>query len=127
MRSNYVWHPLTEELNFDAQLIEHVVNNLKYGKAAGLDNLTAEHLQHCHPLLPGVLAKLFNYFIRQGYVPEQFGKSYTVPLRKVNSTANHVTVDDFRGISISSVLSKVFEHCVISRYGKFLETNDNQF
>ena len=127
MRSNYVGHPLTEELHFDAQLIEDVVNNLKRGKAAGLDNLTAEHLQHCHPLLPGVLAKLFNYFIRQGYVPDQFGESYTVPLRKVNNTAKHVTVDDFRGISISSVLSKVFEHCVISRYGKFLETNDNQF
>jgi exonuclease III len=127
MRSNYVGDPILEELSFDAQLIEQVINNLKRGKAAGLDNLTAEHLQHCHPLLPGVLAKLFNYFIREGYVPEQFGKSYTVPLRKANTTAKHLTVDDFRGISISPVISKVFEHCVISRYDKFLKTNDNQF
>jgi hypothetical protein len=77
MRFNYIGDPLTEELNFDAQLIEQVVNNLKRVKAAGLDNLTAEHLKHCHPLLPAVLAKLFNYFIHEGYVPDQFGKSYT--------------------------------------------------
>jgi len=89
--------------------------------------LTAEHLHHCQPLLPGVLAKLFNCFIREGYVPEQFGSSFTVPLRKANTVAKHLTADDFRGISISPVLSKVFEHCVISRYSEFLVTSDNQF
>ena len=31
-----------------------------------------------------------------------------------------VTVDDFRGISISQVISKVFEKCVLSRYEMFL-------
>ncbi len=127
MRSNYVGAPLIEEFNFDAQLVEQVINNMKRGKAAGLDNLTAEHLQHSHPLLPGVLAKLFNWFIREGYAPEQFGSSFTVPLRKANTVAKHLTVDDFRGISISPVLSKVFEHCIISRYSEFLITSDNQF
>jgi len=34
---------------------------MKRGKAAaGLDNLTAEHLQHGHSLLPCDLAKLIN-------------------------------------------------------------------
>lgn len=100
---------------------------MKRGKAAGLDDLTAEHLQHSHPLLPCVLAKLFTLFIRTGYVPDQFGLSFTVPLRKVNNASKHLTVDDFRGISISPVLSKVFEHCVLSRYSVFLVTSDNQF
>jgi len=38
-----------------------------------------------------------------------------------------VTVDDFRGISISPVVSKVFEHCILERYEKFFTTSDNQF
>jgi Reverse transcriptase (RNA-dependent DNA polymerase) len=50
-----------------------------------------------------------------------------VPLRKANTTAKHSTVDDFCGISISPVLSNVFEHCVISIYDKFLTTSENQF
>ena len=40
---------------------------------------------------------------------------------------NNVTVDNFGGISISPVLSKVFEHCIISRYRRFFVTSDNQF
>jgi hypothetical protein len=36
-------------------------------------------------------------------------------------------VDDFRGISISPVISKVFEHCILARFRKYLVTSDNQF
>ena len=38
-----------------------------------------------------------------------------------------LTVDDFRGISISPVLSKIFEHCILDRYCKYFVTSDNQF
>jgi hypothetical protein len=30
-----------------------------------------------------------------------------------------LTVDDFRGISISPVISKVFEKCILDRYQRF--------
>ena len=127
MRSSYVGSPLIDEYKIDAQLVEQVIIDMKRGKAAGLDNLTVEHLQLCHSLLPCVLAKLFNWFVRTGYVPDQFGLSYTVPLLKTNNICKNLTVDNFRGISISPVLSKVFEHCIISRYRQFFVTSDNQF
>ena len=38
-----------------------------------------------------------------------------------------MSVDDFREISISPVISKVFESCVLDRYKEFLVTSDNQF
>jgi len=38
-----------------------------------------------------------------------------------------ITVEDFRGISISPVISKVFEHCILERYQKFFMSSDNQF
>ena len=34
----------------------------------------------------------------------------------VNTNNKIITVDDFRGISISPVISKVFEHYVLERY-----------
>jgi len=51
-----------------------------------------------------------------------------VPLPK-NSTFNRcLTVDDFRGISISRVISKVFEHAVLlERFARYFVTSDNQF
>jgi len=43
------------------------------------------------------------------------------------SRVKSVKTDDFRGIAISAVISKVFEHCILDRFGCFLNTTDNQF
>ena len=47
--------------------------------------------------------------------------SYTVPVPKNNASgySKSLTVDDFRGISINPVLSKIFEHCILDRYCKY--------
>ena len=47
--------------------------------------------------------------------------SYTVPaLCKLQGHySKDVTTDDFRGIAISSVISTVFEHCVLDRFRDF--------
>ena len=37
-----------------------------------------------------------------------------------------LTCDDFRGIAISTVISKVFEYCIVDRFSKFLSSSDNQ-
>jgi len=128
MRPNYIGSSYLETHRFDAELIEKVIAGMKRGKAAGLDGITAEHLQHCHPLLPSVLAKLFNLIMVHGYVPTGFGLSFTVPLQKDNIRGSKsLTVEDFRGISISPVLSKIFEHCVVDRFCSYFGTSDNQF
>jgi len=61
--------------------------------------------------------------IRIGYVPISFGQSYTVHIVKssCNVYGKVVTVDDFRGVSISPVISKVFEHCILDRYEAFFK------
>ena len=38
-----------------------------------------------------------------------------------------MTTDDFRGIAISCTLSKVFELCIVDRFGKYFVSSDNQF
>ena len=37
------------------------------------------------------------------------------------------SLDDFRGISISPVLSKALKHCILERYNSLFATSDNQF
>jgi len=39
-----------------------------------------------------------------------------------------MTCDDFRALAISPLISKVFEHCFLSRFQQYLlETSTNQF
>jgi len=104
-----------------------VIAKMKRGKAAGLDGITAEHLQYSHPLVAYVLSKLFNGMVKLGHVPASFGQSYTVPLLKTSAYGKSVTVNDFRGISISPVISKVLEHCILDHYSNLFTSSDNQF
>ena len=128
MRASYLGLPLTEEHLFDVELVRNVIQKLKRGKAAGLDGLCAEHLVHSHPILSCILYKLFNLMIQRGYVMSAFGESYTVPIPKLTDCrTKSLSVDDFRGIAISAVISKVFEYCILDRFQSCLSTVDNQF
>jgi len=51
LRAQYCASILTDEQVFDAELPSRLINNLKRCKAAGLDELTCEHLQHSHPIV----------------------------------------------------------------------------
>ena len=56
-----------------------------------------------------------------GYVRASVGRIYTIPLPKGKAVfGKALMVDEFKGISISPVLSKIFEHCVLNRLSSFL-------
>jgi len=66
--------------------------------------------------------------LRCSYLPVDFGLSYTVPRPKVNDyRTKSMSYFDFRGIAITSIISKVFEHCILDRYDCYFSSNDNQF
>ena len=127
LRAHYCGSVLTDEQVFDAELLSRLINSLKRGKAAGLDELTCEHLQHSHPIVVSILVKLFNLFVATGHIPTTFGASYTVPIPKCDGRTKALSVDDFRGISISPVVSKLFEMAILDRFSKFFETSDHQY
>ena len=59
-----------------------------------------------------------------------FGLSYTsyiVPIPKINSHCRQLTLDDFTGISISRVMSKLFELAILERFSSLFEMSDSQF
>jgi Reverse transcriptase (RNA-dependent DNA polymerase) len=128
MRENYCGSAPIVDNEFSVELVSNIILKLKRGKAAGLDSLTAEHLIHCHPSLPCILSKLFNLMLWYGYLPREFGQSYTVPLIKDSGCHTKSTLcSDFRGIAINCILSKVLEHCILDRFNDFFSTNENQF
>jgi len=126
-RAQYNGLPITELHLFDIELISKLLNNLKKGSAPGLDEISSEHLKFSHPIVVSILTKLFNLFLSFGHIPSSFGMSYTVPIPKINCHTRAFTVNDFRGISISPVISKLFEMAVIDRFSDYFDTSDNQF
>ena len=98
---------------------------MKRGKAAGLDDITAEHLKFCHPIVVSILCKLFNFFISTAHIPHGFGASYTVPIPKCDGRTKSLTEDDFRGISVSPVISKLFELAILDRYSNYFQSSDH--
>ena len=128
LRENYCGLPLGDELNFDTELVSTVIAKLKKGKAADFDGLAAEHLLYCHPSLPVILTKLFKTISITAYIPLGFRYNYLVPIPKMKDHRGKVLhCDDFRGIAISPILSKVFEYCLLDRCEHFFGSSDNQF
>ena len=108
-RQDYVGSPFLDEYMFDVELDETVFQQMKRGKAAGLDELTVEHLVNSHPVLVAIISRFFNSIISAAYVPYGFRLSYTVPLPKEEQSHKGNSVDSSRAISISPVISKIFE------------------
>ena len=110
MRFDYTGETLLDDYLIDVELIDTIIYNLQKGRAAGIDHLTAEHLQFSHPAISTVLTKLFNIMMVNSIVPDSFGTSNTVPIPKCDALGKPLSVNYFRGIPICPVISKLFEH-----------------
>ena len=128
LHANYSGLPLNENHNIDTELISNVVSDLMHGKAVDINGLSAEHMYYCHPSLCVILSRLFQLMLICSYVPVGFRHSYIGPIPKSSQCSNKTpTCDDFRGIAISPIISKVFEHCILKRFQSLFTTSRSQF
>ena len=111
----------------NAELVAAAVFKMQEGKAAGYDNIFIEHISNCHVIIYALLAKLFNLMLTKGKVPSLFGIGIIIPIPKENTQKKVHPVENFRGITLSPIVSKVFEHCLMSLMSTYLTTSDNQF
>jgi len=85
-----------------------------------------EHFIHAHPLVIIHLNKLFNLLIRHGYVPNLLGEGVIVPLLK-DKNGDISSSENYRAITINSVLVKIFETCMLHKFKEFFYSHDLQF
>jgi len=106
-------------------IVDKAIAKLRLGKSPGADSLSGEHLKHAHPILISLLTKLFNIMILIEYVPDAFGISTIVPVPKAGKPIN--MVEGYRGISLTPVISKIFEQGLLIIFQPFLQTSERQF
>ena len=121
---NYHGKP-TDNHKLSVELVDSIIKNLKVGKAAGLDNITPEHVLHSHPIVIYCLTKLFNLFVYFQYVPDAFGLGLSFPIPKDPTMGGKF--EGYRGITISPLISKIFEYCLLHKLNIYLKTSDRQF
>ena len=102
------------------------ISSMKTGKCADEMGVNAEHFLYAPFSLLKRLATLFNQMLRHGFVPSQFRYGFMLPIVKDNQ-GNHGDSSNYRGITISPIASKVFEHVLKNKFSDHLKTSHYQF
>ena len=124
---HYVGREWNTKLYFNAEIVTLSLDKMKTGKSCGVDNLSLEHITNCHPIIVTILSSLFNKMLELSYVPTDFGRGITIPIPKNDDVRGPQKIELFRGITLSPIISKLFEHCILTVFSEFLISSDNQF
>ena len=111
---------ITIENVFDA------VMHLKKGKSSDDDDVSAEHFLNAPFVVFSALQHLFNAMLKHSFVPKQFMLGTIIPILK-DHHGNHGDINNYRGITISPIASKIFEHLLSILFTSFLSSSPWQF
>ena len=103
-----------------------VIAGMKRGKCLDDFSLSAEHFQNGPLRLYQRVTSLFTNMLKHGFVPKQFRSGFMIPVIKDNQ-GNHSDVSNYRGITISPVISKIFEHVLKSVFLEHLSTPTHRY
>ena len=108
------------ELNTDISIeeVKVAINNLKNGKAAGPDDVLGEMLKFSIDIVAPFLLTLFNHLFSRGEFPEQWTRAILVPLFK---KGNANDPNNYRGISLLSIISKCYTFILNKRLERWAE------
>lgn len=102
------------------ELIE-ASRKLKNNKACGFDNITNEMIKCSIEIMSTCLIKLFNHILHSEKYPASWSKGYINPIYKRKGDKSEPC--NYRGITISSCLGKLFTYIINSRFNEFLLKN----
>ena len=103
-----------------------IIKNLSNGKAAGLDNITSEHIKHAGSKLQVLLALFITSVLMHGYLPSSLIGSVIVPIIK-DKSKRISDKNNYRPIGLSNVCTKILEYVLLNRIEIFIGSTSNQF
>ena len=98
--------------------IYNAINQLKSGRSSGPDGLLNESFIPGKQYIVPVLCVLFNKIFEKGYFPKDWSEGYVIPLHK---KGNKNDPNNFRGITLLSVLGKLFTRIINNRLKNWAE------
>ena len=98
-----------------------LLNRLNKSKAAGLDKISARLIRECADLICIPIRDIFNQSISQGIFPDDWKCAKVTPLLK---QGDRDYLNNYRPISVISVMAKVFERIVYDQLYAYLEEHN---
>ena len=111
------------DVPFSTDEVSTTMKKIKRGKAPGPDNLMAEHLLEAGEAVVKWLTNIFNAIVSLEAILDSLKCGTTVPVYK-GGGRDPLPPDSYRGITLSSVVSKVLEMLLLNRLETvFVEAN----
>jgi basic membrane lipoprotein Med (substrate-binding protein (PBP1-ABC) superfamily) len=90
-------------------------------KASGLDNIPCSIIKNVARIIAGPLSKIFNKSLSSGAYPDELKDAKITPIFKSGMRSE---VNNYRPISVLSVIAKVFEKIVSNQFYEYISSND---
>ena len=92
--------------------IKEIIKKLKKGKSSGPDLICYEIIKYSSSVMLTSLAKIFNLILETSFYPDNWNKSFIIPLFK---GGDQTDPSNYRGISLMNCLSKIFNSVINNR------------
>jgi exonuclease III len=108
------------DLRITESEVYRAIKNLKNKKAAGYDQILGEMLKAGKETLIKPLTALFNKIFASKQYPQEWNKGIITPIHKKGSKLDP---NNYRGITVNSVLAKTYSTILCNRLECYLEEN----
>lgn len=100
--------------------VKEALKKVRLNKAPGTDGISNEMLKRGGDGLTAMLSDIFNYIWEHEIWPEKWREGKIVSLHK---DGDHAKLDNYRGITLLSCISKAFEKILNTRLYNWMETS----
>lgn len=105
---------------FTLNEITDTIKEVKHNKSHGNDQIINEMFKSAESSVSPLILKLFNCILKSEYFPEQWAVGYITPVFKSGDPSE---LKNYRPITVTSNLSKLFTRILNKRLVMFLDTN----
>ena len=113
------------EISITTSGISKLLQNLNIHKAIGPDQINVKILRELQDILASILEIIFNHSLNTGIVPSDWKIDvFQANITSLFKKGDRSQPNTYRPISLTSIVSKLFEHILSSNIRKHLESNN---
>jgi len=102
--------------------VNNIIIDLRNGSSAGGDGISVDILKNCREYLLSPLVYLINNSFTFGEFPRSLKTSVITPIYK--KSGNREDANNYRPISVTSQISKIFEKAIVTRLNSHFEKHN---
>lgn len=110
-----LWAGYIDEFTIDE--IHSAIKKLKLRKDPGPMRISAEYIKYNCLIIAPLLRNMFNVIMQSGYIPNDWKRSYIIPIPKKGNVND---VSNYRGIVSQSCIPKMFDMLITDKLRKHI-------